>query len=298
MKNIVITGGTGFFGINLVEALLEKGYFLTVTVRQGSEHNKRLPVSERLTVIENDIEEIDRLPELLKNRFGNSLPDYDTFYHLAWRGGRNDMAAQLKNVHDSLKALETAAALGCGRFICSGSQAEYGVKQGIITEEETCCPVNAYGAAKASACLLTKVRAGQLGTGWIWGRIFSLIGKYEPYGRMLPDLIEKLKKGEEAALSSCEQYWDYLDAKDAAEAFILLGEKGREGEIYNIAAGARRKLREYVRETADYFNKDAAIVYGDDPKPFISLRPSVEKLEKDTGWSPRIEFKRSLKWYT
>ena len=59
-----------------------------------------------------------------------------------------------------------------------------------------------------------------------------------------------------------------------------------------------KKLKEYVRQTADYFNKDAAIVYGDDPKPFISLRPSVEKLEKDTGWSPQIDFKRSLKWYT
>lgn len=298
MKNVIITGGTGFFGINLVEELLEKGYYLTVTVRQGSEHNKRLPDSDRLTVLENDIEEIERLPGLLKNRFGKSLPVYDTFYHLAWRGGRNDMAAQLKNVNASLKALESASALGCSRFICSGSQAEYGVKQGIITEEEPCFPVNAYGAAKASACFLTRVRAEQLGIGWIWGRIFSLIGKYEPFGRMLPDLIEKLKKGEEAGLSSCEQYWDYLDAKDAARAFILLGEKGRDGEIYNVAAGARQKLKEYVRQTADYFNKDAAIVYGDDPKPFISLRPSVEKLEKDTGWSPQIDFKRSLKWYT
>ena len=298
MKNIVITGGTGFFGMNLVEELLERGYFLTVTVRPGSEHNQRLPASERLTVIENDIGEIEKLPKLLENRIGGPIPEYDTFYHLAWRGGRNDIEAQLENVRDSLKALETAALLGCKRFICSGSQAEYGVTEGIITEEEPCCPVTAYGAAKASACYLTRVKAGQLGTDWIWGRIFSLIGKYEPFGRMLPDLIEKLRKGEEAHLSSCEQFWDYLDAKDAAKAFILLGEKGRAGEIYNVAAGARRKLREYVGETAEFFNKDAAIVYGDDPKPFISLRPSVEKLEKDTGWSPEIEFKRSLKWYT
>ena len=54
MKNVIITGGTGFFGINLVEELLEKGYYLTVTVRQGSEHNKRLPDSDRLIVLEND----------------------------------------------------------------------------------------------------------------------------------------------------------------------------------------------------------------------------------------------------
>ncbi len=298
MKNAIVTGGSGFFGINLVEMLLNKGYKLTVTARPGSGHNERLyGLGKGLTVIENDISDIRSLPVILGEKFKGNIPEYDTFFHLAWHGDRNDMSVQSGNISDTMNALETAAALKCRRFICSGSQAEYGVADGIISENLPPDPFSAYGAAKAAACHLTKVRAQQLGIDWIWARIFSLIGKYEPKGRMLPDLIDKLKRGEKAGLSSCEQYWDYLDAEDAAHAFILLGEKGRAGEIYNIANGDYRRLKEYTEEARQYFSKDTEIEYGEPPSPFVSLKPSVEKLKMDTGWSPVIEFERSLKWY-
>ena len=50
----------------------------------------------------------------------------DVFFHLAWQGGRYDFAAQYGNIADTIGALEAAARLGCHRFICTGSQAEYG----------------------------------------------------------------------------------------------------------------------------------------------------------------------------
>ena len=298
MKHIIVTGGTGFFGINLVTELLQRGYTVAVTVRPGSLHRGRLEgLGSGLTVIENDVGNIDELPVLLAERFGR-VPLYDTFYHLAWSGGRNDFTAQLQNISDTMKALEVAGELGCKRFICSGSQAEYGATTERIEETSPLKPFSAYGAAKVSACYLSRIRAEELKIDWIWGRIFSLIGRYEPDGRMLPDLIEKLKKGETVALSSCEQYWDYLDAEDAAKAFVLLGENGKAGEIYNIANGEYRRLKEFTEEVRAYFGDEASSVqYGEDPTPFVSLKPSVEKLKRDTGWRPEISFKESLKRY-
>ncbi len=323
MNNIILTGGAGFFGFNLVRRLIEKGYRLTVVVRPDSEHNQRLFElnSERLDIVEVDIEEIDRLPEKLSERLSQRLsgnlperlyerpsgtqsalsqsgtPYYDTFYHLAWQGGRNDIKAQFRNVSDSLKALEAAKALGCRRFICSGSQAEYGAASEMITEQAPLAPFSAYGAAKASACYLTKVRAEQIGIEWVWGRIFSLIGSFEPKGRMLPDLIEKLKKGEKPELSSCTQYWDYLDAADAADAFIALGESGIPGEAYNIANGNYRVLKDYTEIVRERFSPGADISYGEPPSPFVSLKPSVEKIKRDTGWEPVTSFEESLDKY-
>ncbi len=300
MRNVIVTGGAGFFGANLVGRMSEKGYVLTVVVRPGSEHNKRFEeyYGSGLTLIENDISEIDKLPEKLNEIYGKTLPQYDAFYHLAWSGGRNDTEAQLKNITDTLNALETAAYLGCKRFICSGSQAEYGMTgDEIITEDTDLNPVSAYGAAKIAACFMTRVRAKELSVDWIWGRIFSLIGRYEPGGRMLPDLIESLKKGEQAKLSSCDQFWDYLDAKDAADAFIALGEKGVSGEIYNVANGDYHRLKQFTETVKGRFSPEADIVYGEAPDPYISLKPSIEKIKRDTGWRPETSFEESLGKY-
>ncbi|MCR4658500.1 MAG: NAD(P)-dependent oxidoreductase [Lachnospiraceae bacterium] len=300
MRNVIVTGGAGFFGANLVGRMSEKGYGLTVVVRPGSEHNKRFEeyYGTGITLIENDTGEIEKLPDKLNEIYGKTLPQYDTFYHLAWSGGRNDSEAQLKNVSDTMKALETAAGLGCKRFICSGSQAEYGLTGDVIIDEDTDLnPVSAYGAAKIAACFMTRIRAKELCVEWIWGRIFSLIGRYEPRGRMLPDLIDSLRRGEQARLSSCDQYWDYLDAEDAADAFIALGEKGVSGEIYNIANGDYHRLKHFTETVKRRFNPEAAIVYGDAPDPYISLRPSIEKIKRDAGWSPRISFEESLGKY-
>ena len=112
----------------------------------------------------------------------------DVFFHLAWQGARSDFAAQYDNIRTTIDALEAAVRLGCTRFICTGSQAEYGRQAQLITEETCPHPTDAYGAAKLAACALSRTRAADLGIEWIWGRVFSLYGTYEQDGRMLPEL--------------------------------------------------------------------------------------------------------------
>jgi len=186
------------------------------------------------------------------------------------------------------------------RFVGIGSQAEYGVKSGEIeiTEDMSLEPFTAYGSCKAAAYYLLKSKAKLAEIHFIWGRIFSLIGKYEPSGRMLPDLVSKLKIGAEISLSSCEQYWDYLDADDAAEAIIALGERGHDGEAYNIADGRYKPLKEFVVEAAEYFGADITKVkFGGRAEPFVSLKPSVDKIKRDTLWEATTPFTTSIDKY-
>ena len=153
-------------------------------------------------------------------------------------------------------------------------------------------------SSKPAAYHLLKNKAKKAEIHFVWGRIFSLIGKYEPAGRMLPDLVMKLKRGEDVSLSSCRQYWDYLDAKDAARAIMLLGEKGRDGEVYNIASGDYKELKAFVKEAADHLGADRALLhFGKRADPFVSLRPSVQKIKRDTGWEASTPLIDSIKQY-
>ncbi len=292
MKDCIVTGAAGFAGTALTETLVEEGYRVYAVVRPGGMHNARLEGLSHCISVECDISGYDKLPKLIPYLPGAF------FFHLAHSGGKRD-EEQERNVLFSETALRSAKLLGCSRFIATGSQAEYGAvgKDVSETEELPLRPVTAYGRAKVAACGRTKALSGELGIEWIWGRIFSLIGKYEPAGRMLPDLYRAMKRGEDFHLSSCAQNWDYLDVYDAARALIALAERGINGEIYNIARGDYRPLREYTERLKKAVSSGGEILYGEDPEPFISLQPSVEKLKKHTGWSPERSFFDSLKDY-
>ena len=299
MKSAYITGAAGFLGSILTEELIKKGYTVCAIVRPDSSHNDRIKGMENLHVVECEISGYTELYDGITKTGVMGRPDDSVFFHLSINPDPNSqIAGQSVNINATIAAVETASKLGCNRFIATGSQAEYGVvhPEMIETEDISVDPITSYGVAKVVSCYLSRQRARELDIEWIWGRVFSLIGKYEPNGRMLPDLYHALKKNEDFYVSSCRQNWDYLDVYDAADALIALAERGRSGEIYNIAHGDYRPLREYTEEFKDMVGR-GRIIYGDDPDPFISLQPSVEKIKNDTGWSPRRSFSDSIKDY-
>lgn len=290
MKNYIVTGAAGFLGCNLTERLMqEEDAHIYAVVRPNSPHNARLAPSERLTIVPADLSEYARLDELIEEAC-------DVFFHLAWQGGRYDFATQYGNIADTLGALEAAACLGCKRFICTGSQAEYGRQTALITEETCPHPADAYGAAKLAVCALSQRRAADLGIAWIWGRVFSLYGRYEQNGRMLPALVSSLRLEQPFALSSSgAQNWDYLYAADAADALLALAERGRAGEIYNIAHGGYRPLWDYIEEARAVIAPQCDVTYGAADADVFSLQPSVEKICRDTGWQPMMDFVDGLR---
>lgn len=289
MKNVIITGAAGFLGKNTVEAMLKKGYFVYAIVRPGSPHNVRIQETKQLKKIEIDLADIGSLSDYIAN-------PCDVFLHLAWGGNdRNGFTEQYQNVEYTLQALAVAKALFCKRFICTGSQAEYGLQSGKTTEETMPNPDTAYGAAKLAALYLSRKRADQIGIEWIWGRVFSVYGKYEPLGRMIPDLITTLQQMKTFRLTSALQSWDYLFAEDAAEALVALIEHGHAGEIYNIANGDIHPLRYFTEQLRAHFGRNDSLYYGADSRCIVSLEPSVEKIRRHTGWYARTSFMDGIK---
>lgn len=288
MKKAVVTGAAGYTGINVTRELIDRGYEVYAVVRPGSDHNIRLnDIESTLHRIELDQSEYCRLYELIDE-------ECDDFYHLLWSGVRDDISDQMEYLNCCIQAIECSAKIGCKRFIGIGSQAEYGYYDGIITENIPLDPINAYGAAKIGALYLSRRRAQQLGMEWVWGRLFSLYGGYQPDSFLLPHLVRCLKNNLDINVSSCEQYWDYLHVKDAACAIIDIGIKGHSGEVYNIAYGDNRTLKDYVEEAKNCFQYTGHIIYGDKADPFVSFRPDISKIYDHTGWQPKIAFREGV----
>lgn len=249
MKNnkAIIVGGAGFVEIALTERLRFLDYYVYNNIRLNSANLGRLNEADKgLSIIQCDLGNIESISDLIVER-------PDVMYYLAWTRGKG-YKGQYINVEYLNNAIGLAAKIGCKRIVITGSQAEYGVvpKNEIIYEDRKPNPFTDYGSSKVAASYLSRQYANDLGIEWVWGRIFSLIGKNEPDTRMLPALYKSLKRGKDFALSSCRQNWDYLDVHHAADALVALAEHGKSGEIYNIANGQYRELKEYTRRTCEY----------------------------------------------
>ena len=280
----IVFGAAGFLGYSLVEQLVKRGHNVVCIVKPGSEHNCRLENLPDVFIVELEMDRYDELPDTLSDEVKNA--NIVAAYYLTWSGKRYDYEEQFLNLASITKALDSVHSLQCKRFIATGSQAEYGATTKVQTEDMMPAPFCDYGAAKVAACFLSKRKAEELGIEWIWGRVFSLYGKFEPHGRLFPDMCDKFCRNEPLTVSSCRQNWNYLDARDAADALISLSEKGVPGEIYNIAHSESKPLSEYVELIKKELRSDSEIVYGNDPEPFVSLQPSVEKIVSHTGWHP------------
>jgi len=287
MKTAIVTGATGFIGHWLLKELVAHNVFVYAVCRRNSRRLSRLADLPNIEIIELDMEDIARLPEYCSQA--------DTFYHLAWEGGRNDFPAQLKNIHCAVLALQAADKIGVKHFIMTGSQSEYGVCHDRIDENHSTNPITAYGVCKLSAYLTLKVLAEQLSVLFTWVRIFSVYGNDDSNNKLLISyLVDCLEQNKEPELTECGQLWDFLYAKDAANALYLLGDKEKTG-IYNLASGESRILKDFLIEARDLLKPDIRLNFGTQRNCNQgALNVNVDKLKRETGWVPETSFREGI----
>ncbi|MBQ6553593.1 MAG: NAD-dependent epimerase/dehydratase family protein, partial [Firmicutes bacterium] len=229
MKRAVITGATGAIGTALIKEFIKNGIEVLVFCRQDSARTGNIPVSPLVTVKYCALDGLENV----QNDTGK---DWDAFYHFAWAGttgaARNDMQLQNLNVKYALDAVGAAKRFGCKTFIGAGSQAEYGRAEGKLTPLTPAFPENGYGMAKLCTGQMTRVEAEKFGLKHIWVRVLSIYGENDGKNSMISSLITKLKNGEVPQTTAGEQMWDYLYSGDAARAFCMLAESGKNGKIY------------------------------------------------------------------
>jgi len=297
---IVITGATSMLGIALINECILNNVEVLAIVRENSTKIKRIPKSPLISLLECNLENFKSYKDCISGQ-------YDIFYHLAWaetsNTSRNNVDAHTLNIKYTLDAVEIANKLRCKAFIGAGSQAEYGRKDSIIKSSTECNPETAYGISKFTAGKLSAIKCESFGIKHTWVRIFSIFGPNNSDETMVMYCIRKLLAGERPCLTKCEQTWDYLYCDDAARALFLLGEKGSDNKIYNIASGKAEPLSAYVKQIRDLIDAKLEIGFGDleySTKQVMNLTADISDLIADTGFVQETSFEegieKTIKW--
>lgn len=294
MKKAIITGATGAVGMALIQELIKQNIEILVLCREGSKRKQQIPKHPLVTIKNCALDQLEKVEN-------DTNQSYDVFYHFAWSGttgvDRNDMYLQNLNVQYTLDAVKAAKKFGCHTFIGAGSQAEYGRVEGILKLETPTFPENGYGMAKLCAGQMSRELAQQLGIRHIWVRILSVYGPYDGVQSMVMSTIKKLKEGIVPEFTKGEQMWDYLYSEDAARAFYLLGEKGKDRKTYVLGSGTARPLVEYIKEIQEAVGKNTEIKLGAipyHPKQVMYLCADISELKKDVDFKTRFDFKEGL----
>lgn len=286
---IVITGATGFIGSNLAKLLLEKGAEVFVLVRPESSHLEALPKDEKLHMVSCGLSNV-------MDCIGQ-IGQADAFFHLAWGGvNRQEIDSpevQAKNVAGSLECIRAAKALSCSVFMDAGSRVEYGLTDGIMSEDRECAPINQYGKAKWEFYQKAAPLCKELGLHYFHLRFFSVYGPGDHPWSIISTLVRELPQGKSVSLSACLHQWNFMYIEDAVQAVYELyrhlpSEKDspKISEIVNVASRDTRVLRSFVEEVWKEAGGRGSLEYGSfvqAKEGALSVRPSVEKLAALTG---------------
>lgn len=310
--NIVVTGATSFLGTSIVRRLLFLEHQVYAIVRPGSSNRGALQAveqeysSQRLHILELDLSKLDQIHKVIPH-------PCDIFLHLGWDGAgshnRTDKNLQQKNIPDTLKALEGAKHLHCRRFLFSGSQAEYGVCQSLMSEEQCCHPVSQYGKSKLEASGLAFLQCsrwraeGITQMEYIHVRIFSIYGAGDHPWSLVNTCLDTFLKGDHMELGACTQQWNFLYIDDLVDGVLSLVfcEQLPEGNgIYNIAGEeeATMPLRRYVETMYELCGQRGDYAYDKLPPNAegpANLIPDIRKLKAVTGWQPKVSFEEGIR---
>ena len=239
IREIIVTGGTGFIGRNIVPALVLLGYKLCLITR-NKKNCANLFSSLPVEIVEWDINH--GVPEI-------SLSNPKTLLHLAWQGlpNYNSVHHIEENFINSYSFIKGCINnLGITSVVASGTCLEYGMKSGCLRVDESCDPITSYGLAKhflhKSLLLLQNEKAFNLA----WARLFYMTGKGQSPNSIIPQLDQAIDQNDlYFDMSGGEQVRDYLSIEqviDDLSTLITLRSNG----TFNICSGKPISVRRLV----------------------------------------------------
>lgn len=290
----IVTGANGFVGGALVNKLAEEG--ISVLALDVSFAKLRFKPNPLVQTIELSIENIKELESKIASN------EYDLFYHFAWVGSagplRCDEKVQTQNALWTVECLKTAAALKCKKFICAGTIMEYEVHEVMYAQGSKPSLPYIYGVGKVLAHELCKPLANSLGIDLVWAYITNAYGVGENSPRFINTTLRKIIAKEPLEFTSGTQNYDFVYIDDVANAFYLLGLKGKTNKGYMIGSGDAKPLKEFIKEMCSELSSDNPPLFGNVPFTGVNVPLevfSIKEIQSDCGFKTSVSFKEGTR---
>ena len=316
-NKVLVTGGAGFIGSNLCEALLEKGNKVVCldNFATGKRENlEQLLKNSNFTLIEGDIR---KLEDCLK-----ATKDVDYVLHQAALGSvprsiKDPITSNDVNVSGFLNMLVAARDNKVKRFVFAASSSTYGDSESMPKVEDIIGkPLSPYAITKYVNELYADIFSKTYGLETIGLRYFNVFGrKQDPkgaYAAVIPKFVSQLMKGESPVINGDGNYsrdFTYIDNVIQANLLSLVTTNEKSiNTVYNVAYGDRNTLNDlmgYLKEYLSEFDSkilNVDVIYGPNrPGDIPHSHASVDKAKVNLNYNPQFTLqqglKEAVKWY-
>ncbi len=301
---ILITGATGFVGSHLTEALSARGENAIFGIcRSGQWPADGRTLAERMQLRAADLGDRAALQRVLTEVKPDWIFNLAGYPH-AGRSFKERDQAWAGNLDATRNLCETVIGWGgWPRILYVSSGLIYGEGQGSVCDENAPLrPASPYAASKAAADIAASQYARNPGLDIVRVRPLNHVGPGQTPDYAIPRFasqIVAIELGKQSPLietGDLSAVRDFTDVRDMVQAYILLLEKGRRGEAYNVASGTERRMRDVLERLMVLSGCRAEIRSQQDSRPTDSIvaRLDITKLRQDSGWEPKISFDQTL----
>jgi UDP-glucose 4-epimerase len=307
----LITGGAGFIGSHLAEALLARGDSVTVMddLSTGAIRNIRHLKGQRgFTYVIESVENIPVLAELVDTA--------DQVFHLAAAVGvRLIVESPVRTIETNVKTTELVLAAACKKkkkvFITSTSEV-YGKSMAVPFREDGDLVLGAtsrgrwsYACSKAIDEFLAIAYWRERHCPTVIGRCFNTVGPRQTghYGMVVPRFVRQALRGEPITVyGDGQQSRCFTHVSDAVRAMLALMDADHTvGEVYNLGGHQETRIVELAERIKELTESDSPITfvpyeeaYGENFEDMPRRVPSLDKIRTAINWEPKVGFDETL----
>ena len=295
MTNVLVTGGTGFIGTNLLYRLLELDYNISVFVHKNSNISHLKDISNKLDIHYADLSK----SKVLKNKIKKIKPD--VLYHLATYGVNHNQIESDKiiktnvfgtyNLYNSI--LEDSE---ISKIVNIGSCFEYGPKINKIKETSKTNPQSIYGISKVSQTNVAKFFHQQKNLPMVTLRIFNTYGPFENLNRLIPSMILSIMNNKKIHIKNPDDVRDFIFVKDVVDGIIRSSTIKESGEILNIGTSKEYKVKDVVKKLSKMTKYDNIVFHEKKIHEYGGkIIANTDKSKRILQWKPRYTMNEGLK---
>jgi len=297
----LVTGGAGFIGSHLAQALVEAGNKVRIldNFSTGKEENISHLLDD-IEVVRGDLRDLDTVRKAVK---GVEFVFHEGALPSVQKSVGDPLTTNHVNITGTLHVLMAARDEGVQRVIYAASSSAYGDSPTLPkTETMTAKPLSPYAVQKYTGEHYCRVFYDLYGLETVSLRYFNVFGpRQDPtsqYAAVIPRFITALAKGEPPTVyGDGEQTRDFTYIDNVVEANLRAARAGgAAGEVINIASGAQYSLNDVLRLLRGILRTDIEAVYTD-PRPG-DVRHSLADISKARsllGYAPKVTFEEGLR---
>jgi UDP-N-acetylglucosamine 4-epimerase len=313
-KKVIVTGGAGFIGSNLVEALLKDQRVAHVRVIDDLSNGYYSNIQEfegnpKFEFVKEDICNYTAMLELTKG--------YDLISHQAALGSvprsiNDPRRTNEVNVSGTLNILFAAVQNRIDRVVMACSSSTYGDSAALPKQEDIIGkPLSPYAITKYAIELYADVFQKTYGLNYVGLRYFNVFGpKQSPdnaYAAVIPLFCKAFIEGKSPTINGdgkTSRDFTYVDNAVQANLLSLFTDKKEAlNQIYNMACGEQTTLNEMVDMLRQVSGKNIAAVYGPERAGDVKhSKADITKIKQYLGYDPQVRFKigleRIYRWYS